>query len=159
MVDGKENYKFDLGVKGLIGSQFFLWPTLYTLLVTTYLLSFPPENQRIPGHMHRVRYLKSVVHLRKSCISCLVYVFCEQNLLGCGMSNTTHLIVMVEYGHHHNHCGQGIMCWSKFQGWVMQTKIKIILTEPVSGVQLTSLTPKSDQHPVSPHNTTPESKS
>ena len=23
MVDSKENYKFDLGVKGLIGSQFF----------------------------------------------------------------------------------------------------------------------------------------
>ena len=51
MVDGKENYKFDLGVKGLIGSQFFLWSSLYTLLVTADLLSFPPENQVTPGHM------------------------------------------------------------------------------------------------------------
>lgn len=27
----------------------------------------------------------------------------KMNLLGCGTSNTTHLIVMVEYGHRHNH--------------------------------------------------------
>ena len=106
MVDSKENYKFDLGVKGLIGSQFFMVKPLYSVGDNRSPLLSPWK----PGDpwAHAVRYLKSVVHLCMSGISCHVCVLSKQNLLGCGMSNTAHLMVIVEYGHHHNHCSQGI---------------------------------------------------
>ena len=55
------------------------------------------------------------------------------------MSNTAHLMVMVEYGHHHNHCIQGItgLKWTQntedVRGWV---KAKAIYTSKRNETQI-----------------------